>query len=44
MMNYLQVIEILKKMEYDTKMIQLEKTLVRYKRKYIYYKKDATTK
>jgi len=43
-MNYLQVIEILRKMEKDTRMIQLEKSLVRYKRNFLYYKKNTTAK
>ena len=40
-MNYLQVIEILRKMEKDTRIIQIEERLVHCKRDLIKYKKDT---
>jgi len=41
-MNYLQVIEVLKKMEADVRAIQIEEKLVECKRAFMRYEKDTT--
>lgn len=41
-MNYLQVLEILNKLEKDTREIQIEEQLVFFKRNILRHKKDTT--